>query len=267
MDKSRFSIFEAVGNAYIFVGKEWPYLLKAGVLPVVAQIVGMLFVQFQRPEASLIESYLWELPAAWLFAWFMFIETRLFLLGERLRHLPRNQAYLADRQHSMNIAVLTSVLFNMGIAVILSAMLLVDDQSWKNPSSAGLHVAALVLLGAIIWAVRFGIIPTLAAVHYPIRPVLRQTDNLLFSLRLIGLGIACLLPAAFIFKLIIITVLPEIAVDPPAGVGDVHLTDAQQITAAVVFTIRSLVFTALLTAAVASALKQILGRQNNEAKA
>ena len=59
MENSRFSIFEAAMNAYVFAGKEFLYLLKAGLLPMTAQILTALFIQFERPAASQIEAYLW----------------------------------------------------------------------------------------------------------------------------------------------------------------------------------------------------------------
>src|SRR3954463_3044415 len=71
MDNSRFSILAAAKNAYLFVGREWLYLLKAGLLPMAAQMATGLFMQFQRPDASQIENTLWGLPGAALFGWFM----------------------------------------------------------------------------------------------------------------------------------------------------------------------------------------------------
>lgn len=256
MDNGRFNIFEAVKNAYVFVGREWFYLLKAGILPMAMQIVATLFIQFQRPDASQIEGYLWGLPAAVFFGWFMFLETRLLLLGERLDRLPKDPAYLADRQHCLKLSVMTAVLFNMAAAALLTGWLMIEETN-QSGENWPLHIGGLLLIGAIAWGLRFGIIPTLAAVHYPIRPVLRRVDGMLFSLRLIGMGMCCTLPAIFFFWFIIISAVPAVA-DPAA-----KLTEAQQIIITVVSTPLSLICAALLSAAVAFALKQILGAERN----
>ncbi len=253
MDKSRFSIFEAAKQAYIFVGKEWFYLLRAGMLPVGAQITTTLFVQFDRQGASPIESYLWELPAAVLFAWFMFLETRLLLLGERLDRLPLDPAYLADRQHAMKVSVLTAVLFNMSMAAAQALLLALGEQS-QTGTSPLINIGGFFLIGAIVWGVRFGIVPTLAAVHHPIRPVLRQTEGMLFSLRLMGMGILCVMPITFVLWLVTAPLLGGAETDAATKV-----TDAQQITFTAATALLSLVFASLISAGVAYALKQILG--------
>jgi hypothetical protein len=260
MDSGRFNIFEAVRNAYIFVGREWFYLLKAGLLPMAAQIVATLFIQFQRPDASQIESYLWGLPAAVFFARFMFLEARLLLLGERLDRLPQDSAYLADRHHSLKLSVLTAVLFNMGTAAALTLWLTVEELS-QSGANGLLHLAGLLIIGAIVWAIRFGIVPTLAAVHHPIRPVLRQTGGMLFSLRLVGMGMLCTLPVILLFWFFILSLVPELA-DPAA-----KLSETEQIIVAIASTPMSLVCAALLSAAVAYALKQILGSRRDSVTA
>jgi hypothetical protein len=255
MNNGRFSIFEAVRNAYTFVGKEWLYLLKAGLLPMAMQAVATLFIQFQRPDASQIEGYLWSLPAAVFFAWFMFLEMRLLLLGERLDRLPKDPAYLADRRHCMKLSVMATILFDMGAVVALTLCTNTDEAMNPDNPNGPLLIGLLFIIGAMAWAVRFGIIPTLAAVHYPIRPVLRQTEGMLFSLRLIGMGLLCTLPVRFLFRIFLVTADPALAELDVAT----KLSKAEQVTLAISDTILSLICTALLSAAVAYALKQILG--------
>jgi len=255
-NSSRFSIFEAVKNAYIFVGREWLYLLKAGLLPMGAQIVTGVFIQFQRPDASLVESYLWGLPAAALLGWFIFLETRLLLLGERLERLPKDSAALADRRHAMKLSVLTALLFNMGAAGAITLWLAVEEAA-QSSANGFLNAVGLLIIGGIIWGVRFGIIPTLAAVHYPIRPVLRRTAGLLFSLRLIGMGLLGTFPVIFISRFFVGSMLPD-AADLTA-----KLTDTQQLSITFISAPLSLMCAALLGASAAYALKQILGSSRN----
>ncbi len=257
MNNNRFSIFGAVKEAYAFVGREWLYLLKAGLLPMGMQIVTALFIQFQRPEASQIEGYLWGLPSTVLFAWFTFLEIRLLLLGERLDRLPQDRAYLGDRLQCMKVSIMMSVLFNMSMMAALVLLLALgggaDQTGGANwPATLGI----IVIIGGIFWGVRFGLAPILAAVHHPIRPVLQQTWGMMFSLRLIAMGIVCLFPLAFLFQIFMEVLLP-----PSTGAlpGTLTLTVTQQITLVTASAPFSLFIAALLNAAAASALKQILG--------
>ncbi len=258
MDSGRFSIFKAARNAYAFAGKEWLYLLKLGLLPMGAQFATALFTQFQRPDASPIESYLWGLPAMALLAWFMFLETRLLLLGERVGHLTKDPAYLAERHHDMKLSMLTAILFNMGSAAATSILLTaLDSKLW------GINwlvtATGLLTIGAMFWGVRFGVVSIVAAVHYPIRKVLQKTWGMLFSLRLISVAMLCTFPVAFLFQLIAVTVL--------AGAADadvpLKLTDAQQIAITAAGAPLSLLAVALLNAGTAFALKEILGSKRD----
>ena len=251
-NNSRFNIFEAVKKAYLFVGREWLYLLKIGFLPMGAQVAAAAFVQYQRPDASLIEGYLWGLPAAALLGWFVFLQTRLLLLGERVDRLPRDRTYLADRHQAMNLSVLTTVLFNMGTAGALALWMAVEEGA-QSSANKPLGILGLLIIGGVVWGVRFGIIPLLAAVHYPIRPVLRQTADMLFSLRLIGMGLLCTMPVVFLFRFLIAAAVPV------SGDAMAKLSEGEQFTLTVISAPLSLMCAALLGAATVYALKEILG--------
>ena len=258
MDNSKFNIFEAVRDAYLFVGREWPYLLKAGLLPVIVQIGLSLFIQFQREDASQIEGYLWSLPATMLFAWFTFLEMRLLLLGERLDRLPQDHACLLDRQHAMKLSVITALLFNMGVSSVIT-ILMAAASSGQWGASLPLTLGGLFLIGALFWGVRFGVVPILVAVHYPILPALQQTRGMMFSLRLIGMGMLCLFPLA-----IVLQILLAVFMDRSADLASqLKLTPVEQMAIIILNAPLSLPITVLLNAAAAYALKQILGRRSD----
>jgi hypothetical protein len=256
MDNSRFSIIEAVKNAHLFVGREWAYLLKAALLPVLLQAGTSLFVYFQRPAASEIESYLWGFPATVLFAWFVFIEMRLLLLGERLDRLPKENAYLVDRRRAMQASVLTGLLFYMGMAAGTSAFLnMAHDDSfgvdWMLTS------AGMMVLSLIFWGLRFGVVPVLASVLHPVRPFLRQVEGFMFSLRLLSMGLLCLIPPAILMQGAVVMLVGR--VEDPSALPE--LTDLQKGMIIVISAPLSMLVTALLNASVAEALKQIIGRR------
>lgn len=258
MDNSKFAIFEAVKNAYLFVGREWLYLLKAGSLPVVVQVVTALFVQLQREDASATEAYLWGMPATLLFAWFTFLETRLLLLNERLDELPRDPEYLKERQHGMKLAVIINVLFNMAMAAAV-ALLTAAANSGQWGANLPLTLGGLFLIGAVFWGVRFGVLPILAAVHYPFRPFLQQVKGPMFPLRLITMGAVCLFPVAFLFQMLLASIMSRSAdMAAPA-----KLTQGEQLALVLASAPLSLLIAALLTAASTYALKQLLdGRRD-----
>ena len=87
-DWAGFNVPPAVVGDFFRVFLQMAVVLTfAGALPVVMHIGAALFTQFGRPDASIIESYLWNLPAAALFSWFVFLEMRLLLLDEPLEGL------------------------------------------------------------------------------------------------------------------------------------------------------------------------------------
>lgn len=259
MDKAQFNIFDAIRNAYLFVGRNWLYLLKIGMLPVLMQIGVALFLQSQRPDASTIESYLWGLPATTLFSWFMFLEMRLLLLGERIdKPLPKDINFLRDRQRALRVSIITALLFNMWLAASVTLLLAATDSGLWGVNWP-LTLAGLFLIGSIVWGMRFSVLPILGAVDHPFKPFLDQVRGMMFSLRLIGMGILCLLPVAFVFQ-----ILTALFISRPADPAvPFKLSDAEQIGVLIAGAPLSLIVSALLNAAAAYALKQLLGARKN----
>ncbi|MFH1158120.1 MAG: hypothetical protein V1721_04455 [Pseudomonadota bacterium] len=258
MNNSRFNIFEAVRNAYIFTGREWLYLLKAGFIPMMAQIVVSSIPLFGIKATSSIEDYLWNLPVTVLFAWFVFLEMRLLLLGERMNRLPPDDAWRADRRLAMQASVIVYLLFNMGITVAtVSLMAATKSDQWG--ANWPLTLGGIFVMGGIVWGVRFGVAPILAAVHHPIRPVLRRTEGMMFSLRLIGMGIVCLFPLIFLFQVFLAAFTGKSA----DLVAAAPLTTMEQSVFIVLSAPVSLIAVTLLNASVAYALKQILSSRRD----
>jgi uncharacterized membrane protein len=212
-----------------------------------AQIATVLFIQFQRPTASQIEFYLWGLPATVLFGWFMFLETRLLLLGEKLDRLPQDADYLSDRRRDMELAVLAAVLFDMIRMALLVTLMAIVPANPEEPMAPPLVLVGLFIIGVLFWGMRFIIIPTLAAVHHPIRPVLQKLHGGFFSLRIVCMGFAALLPVG-ITALILLGNPPETA----AQAQTLHVSTL------IADSFLSFASVAVLNASVACALKQIL---------
>lgn len=256
MENTYFSMSEAAGNAYKFVWREKSYLLKIGFLPMLMQVALSLFIYFVRPEASDIESYLWGFPATVLFAWFSFIEVRLMLMGERLDRLPADPAYYADRRYAMQVSVLSNVLFYMGMTFASAVFFYLARSSQWGTDWKYTAVGAFIF-GFMFWGFRFGVVPILSAVRYPVRPFLERVRGPMFSFRLLGMGLVCILPPA-----ILLQVFASLVFSKAENVsGVLELTDMERVTIISFGAPLSLLVTALLNAAATDALRQMLGKR------
>lgn len=252
MNNSRFNIFESVRSAYIFAGNEWRYLLKVGLFPMTVQILTSLILQFWVGETSSIESYLWSLPATVLFAWYVFLEMRLLLLGERLDRLPSDSALRVDRRQAMKVSVLIYLLFSMSMAAADAYLTIAADSNQQEVNFL-ITFGGVFVLGGILWGIRFSVAPILASVSQPIRPVLRKVEGMIFSFQLIGMGILCLFPVIFLFLF-------------PVAILVVKLTFPMTsmklgLLVALGGAPASLITVTLLNASIAYMLKQILGNR------
>ena len=254
---SRFSISAAVKNAYLFVWRERAYLAKIALVPMVAQIACALFIQYERPGASEIEAYLWNLPSMLLLSWFLFVEPRLLILGERHDRLPADAAARGMRRRDMEASVLSLILFNMTIITAFSVLLHIEKLTQKPGILGALAgTGELLIIGALFWGARLGIVPVLAAVGHPIRSVLRKTWGAMFSLRLIGMALLGIFPVMIVFQLLLGAVLANSVPATGAGIG---LSMQQQTLLNLLAAPLSLFTSSLLTAAAGFALKEILG--------
>lgn len=249
MKNSSFAITAAAKNAYIFVGREWRYLVKIGTLPLGLQLLATLFIHLQRPDAMALEGFLWSFPASVAFAWFMFLEARLLLLGERIDRLPADKEYRQERAYALKLCIIVALLFNMAITAAFATL------EWLFMSGASAQslfagAAFLFLTGGLFWGVRFSIVHILAAVNYPIRPFLRQTHGMEISFRLIGMGFLCVVPALFIFQMLLSLIAPD---------ANAELSDIQILAVLCLSAPLSLTLVAVLNAAAAFALKDLLG--------
>lgn len=257
MDNAKFSIRAACRTAFGFFAREWEYLLKAGLPPILAQFATGVFLQFQRQDAGLIETSLWNLPATLLFSWFVFLTARRALLGEKLDNLPADPAYLRDRQQAMSAAVLMGALFSLCFSLgwMVMLVLLYNNQNNPHPTNG---IGAMLVMGAMFWGLRFIVAPVLAAVHHPVRPVIRLTWGLLFSLRILGLILLAGLPPFTVFSMLVTACLrfnhPDVTVPSQITLQTPEILFFVALNALLWWAI-----TALVTGALVAALRQILG--------
>jgi len=261
MQNSRFSIFPAVRDAYNFLLQEWAYLLKMAALPLGASIATGFFVTFLRPDASALEDFLWRLPATLVLAGFLFLLTRLLLLGERITALPQDAAAVAERRRSFTLFWLTYILFDMGRA----ALMLLPAYLHKLAGAAFTSFSfplGVVLVCIAFWGIRLMVLPTLCAVRYPLSPVLRRVQGPFFSLQLYGLVFTCTIPPAALFAILYNLLAPEIV---QKLMTSQPLTFGQTFFNIVLQAPLQCLVAAATSAGIAFALRQILGEAKERA--
>ncbi len=258
MSSSRFTISTSAVNAYRFVWREKRYLLKAAVVPVGVNLLTTLFLSGRPDDISVIENFLWTLPYTALSAWFMFLETRLILFGERLETLPTDVGYLAERQQRLRASALIWMLFNMGVIVIASYLAWSSDISMAGQDKNALvTTGAMLLIGGGFWALRLSPAHILAAAGYPIKKFIRETQGMGISFRLIGLGFVAALPI-----MTVVHFLLKGMISSPADLTRETIMNISLIMAPI-----SILLSAILNAAGVFALKEMLGRKDgNDAR-
>jgi hypothetical protein len=210
MSAGRFIITPAVLAAYAFVGHNWRYFLKLGLLPFAFQAGAVLGVRSFLPEdATAFAAFIWTLPAQIASAWYMFVCARFALLGERAYELPRDADFLRARRRLMTAAVIVILLFKMFLVAtsewISWAM---DSGRYGNDSLTSL--AALFIIGAVVWALRFAVAHILVAVGFPLRRYLARVRGMLFSFQLIGLGLMASLPPIMLLAMFVSALAPAV---------------------------------------------------------
>ena len=253
MNGSSFSILRAVRNAYVFVGREWKYLLRLALLPMGISGATQLFLFMQSATVatggrsiSAFEGYAWNLPATLLLGWFMFHETRLLLLGERGDALPANAEYLALRSIAMKSSIIIWALFNIGWSALLGYHEWMATMQQESQSFWPVGLGA-VLVGGFFWSLRFGVAHILAAVDYPVRQYVRQVNGLGISLRLAGMWLLASLPVLMGFVMLAEILVPNVRSinDPALGLvvalgGPLSLIVAALLNAAGCFALREM---------------------------
>jgi hypothetical protein len=197
MSHNSFDIISAVSHAVRFVVAERRYMFAAAVFPFAATLAaGLLNVFFVKGyDDILLFAVMLMLGEAAMDGWFMFLQTRLILLGERLEQPNPDPAAQRLRHNDMRAAVLTWMLFKLWLAVVM--MYLIWVLSMKEQGQGGMEfytMGALFLIGAWLWSLRLGVAHILVGVGYPVKQYLFRVNGLMGSLRLLGLAIVVSFP-------------------------------------------------------------------------
>ena len=253
MNHNSFDIIGAAINAVRFVAKERRYMLAAAVFPFTATLVANMMSYFMlKGQESILFAIMLLLGEAAMDGWFMFCQTRLILLGERLEDPLQDPAALRMRHNDLRAAVLTWMLFKLWLTVVVMYLIWVADTAKNHPETPGIGIYTLIglfLLGAWIWSLRLGVAHILVGVGYSVKKYLFRVNGLMGSLRLIGLALVVSFPLQILSR--------------PLEEKLIFTPDLETVDTVVLLTLVTLINTAMLVflnAAGVFALKDMLRR-------
>lgn len=252
MNKNSFDIIQAAVDGARFVIAERRYMFACAVFPFVITLLSniLLFFMLSGENSSRLAVVLVTLGAASVDGWFMFLQSRLIILGERLEQPPQTADARIRRHNDMRGAVLTWMIFKLWTV----ALGLYASRMLQSDPSEGLGLITfigLLLLGAMIWSLRLAVAHILVAVGYSVRQYIFRVNGLMGSLRLLGLGIVVSLP----FKVLGLP-MEESLLLPPAP----DTTEAVFLIIGISFL--SVLLMVFLNAAAVFAMKDMLGRED-----
>jgi hypothetical protein len=259
---SRFDILSAVIHALRFLRAEWRYTLATLMIPLGADMLLNLALVSLRPGAGLIEGCLWTLPAAAFSGWFMFLQARLIVFGERVDRLPAPVAANPQRLNALRATVITWMLVNMVLALFaayvkwwMTLTLQIQEGGAAAEAVTGTYetvsLAGFILLGVALWALRFGVVHILLAVGYSVRAFVFRVNGVMVSLRFLALLFVVTIPFSFALSALLST-FGDTADTAPAAV--------------VLQSVFSAAVMAVLNAAGVYALREMLARPRRAGK-
>jgi|AntRauTorcE11897_2_1112592.scaffolds.fasta_scaffold00994_4 hypothetical protein len=199
-------VMEAIADGYTFIKDNFNFLLKASLLPIgVHFLLAILFMRGTTPDSqpeSLYMSFLLTLPSVVLFGWYIFVQTRLQIMGERYTNLPAEKEYRLARRSDLTVCLCCYVLFKMAFMLLLQFMALgimgAEGAAAGGPRPGQTFIVILGL-AVMVWGTKFSVIHLVAAAGADLRGYVRRVKGLWFSFILIGLGFIAMLPVLLVF--------------------------------------------------------------------
>lgn len=192
MNTPRFDIFKCTIMGYRSVFAERQYLMSAALVPM-ALTTGIEMVKFYAVDKhTVLTALLTMLPVALAAAWFMFLQTRLLVFGERADNVAPENA--ASRKQAFEISAILWMLIQMAGLAMLAFSLYLAREGRADTVNPMLSIAGYLMLGCALWGVRLAIAHILGAIGYSIRQYIFKVNGAMVSLRMIGLMLAVALP-------------------------------------------------------------------------
>lgn len=199
-----FSVFDTCRMALRLVADSRTLLLRMG-LPALVAAVATGAVLSQATDMNPLRLFIFSLPLYALTAWFLGGAVRHWLLGET----PGNPVDDAPtRRALLQASVITFVLWKALVAIYEQLLVYyVDPAALSDPTqlqtNPAVQLPLMMVAGLLFWALRFRLLPVLAAVGYPMKDYAVRASSFMLSFRILGLVLVCVeLPSALILTTI-----------------------------------------------------------------
>ena len=195
MNNNRFDILGCAVHGIRSVFAEWRYLSSVALMPVALTALIEIVKLYGVEKQSIVTELITLLPAGAMAAWFMFLQTRLLVFGERKGKPSVHSG--EERRRAFEASMLLWLLVNMaGLAFI--AFLLYWAKTQQAGSNPAVTAVGYLLIGAVFWGLRFSIVHILGAVGYSIRDYIYRVNGAMVSLRLLAMMLIVLLPVSLV---------------------------------------------------------------------
>lgn len=250
MNRPRFDIIGAAAFGFQSVFTERRYLSGIALVPICIVTAIELGKIFALDKQSLITELVSLIPVSMAGAWFMFLQTRLLVFGERTP-----ETYIApheERRRAFEACAILWTLTQVGALGLVGYMLFWQQQISAEAASAPLNVIGYLLIGASFWALRFSIAHILGATGYSIRDYIFRVNGAMVSLRLLALMMVVMFPIALMAMPVEEALIATAKSEDPAPLNIIGLSLLR-----VIF---NFILLAVFNAAAVFALRQMLGK-------
>lgn len=241
-------IMEAMVEGYAFLKDNFTLLFKAALVPMLVGFVTHAILGALDTSPGYYMSFVLTLPVTVVFAWYVFVQTRLQVFDEVYIRLPADQDLRAERGRALTISLSCYILFQMGLALASQFIMLgFGTGEGSDTPRPGQLVIIFMGLTVMIWGVKFSVIHLVAAVEGDLKDYINRVRGFWFSFVLIGLGFVAIVPILLVF----VFVFGALLQDPE------NMTALSRNMFYLVGTIMSWAVIAALNATAVSALKQL----------
>lgn len=225
--KANIHIINALREGFSFLRAQIGYVATAAIIPLFAHIAITLFLNAYRPDAQMVERFLWALPAHILTAWYLFLVARAMAYGETIKNVPRDIDGMRAFAKAMHVSIIVSILFNMLLLLIFLFQVKLDAALGGTMGEmTAAHLSGLenaepregdgmrgmiyfVMLIALFWVMRYVILAAAAAIGLHPVAFAQKLRGAMLSLQIVALIFLTYLPPIFIWILLRPLFIPE----------------------------------------------------------
>jgi hypothetical protein len=194
MNTQRFDILGCALAGYRSVFAERRYLMSAALMPVGLTAFIEILKIYGIQKSSIMSEMLTLLPVGIAAAWFMFLQTRLMVFGERAENIPPEN--VMPRRRAFEASALLWLLLQMAGLGMLAYMMYWSAEMQSGSPAPYVNILGYLMIGASFWGLRLLVVHILGAIGYSIRDYIFRVNGVMVSVRMFALLMIVLLPIA-----------------------------------------------------------------------